>query len=343
MKNSTTFATLATITIVFACIMGTIYVLGLKKKPLKHKSIPETVISWVKQIDSTKTDMGFINLGDGPYEWDNGEDYGSDPANGYTSLNYDPNFIVYYRDDPAGIWKQNAEALLNEANMAMGDLASFMGSFPAPTSFYGRRLPIYLPSSELDYVNTATAICGHPAGSGTAGLYVHGYGLHGPIAKALLINPRTFPDLEDSYWYYKNSYHFVLRHEMNHYVFFSNLDYTAGESHRTWEYEGLADFFAYELGEKTEFVAGQDSIDFIKNRCLLTGEFPNDDMAFVNSEYWAGESLYKFLKETAGEQNTSRFVRYLYMEPFEEAVTHMLPDTLDVHAAWVESLVEKAI
>ena len=345
MKNSKTFAILATIILVFAGIMGTIYVLGLKRKPLKHKTIPETVISWIQQLDSIRTDLGLVDfVVTGPDDWKNENDFGSEVESGYTCLNYDPHFIIYYHDDPAGIWKGRAETILNEANMAIPDLAKFMGEFPDPNDQYGRRLPIYLPSSEQDYLKTASMLLdGQEMHSGSSGLYIHGYGLHGAIAYGIILNPSTFPDYVDYYGDPMYSYHYVLRHEMNHYLFFDKLDFANNEAHRTWEFEGLADFFSYDLGDATQFVAGADSIDFIRNRCLLDGEFPNDQLEFSNSEYWAGESFYKFLKEKAGEARTSSFVHDLYHYPFEIAITQMFPDTLDVHAAWVESLVEKAI
>jgi hypothetical protein len=80
----------------------------------------------------------------------------------------------------------------------------------------------------------------------------------------------------------------TLWHEMNHFMYFTNWDYTQTSEPNLWFTEGLAEYFAGNYGRLVEVG------NF--NKLNLTEDFRGGG----NTEYWAGLSAYLCLEQNSG-------------------------------------------
>jgi hypothetical protein len=312
-----------------AVALMVIYYLGRLRKPMRFPHIPQETSSWIQGL-SDKGNSLDVSLRDrGPYKWENEKDYGA--RNPEWSSVDDENFVVYYHPDEDNLWVFRAGDVLSWANRAIPDLERLMGRYPYPEYINHRKLAIYLPNTGPDYVSTINAITGDYVNSaGSIGMCVTSLGPLGAKNEGIVLHPNCFDKNTDR----KDGAYVTLRHEMTHFVYYANLDYSRVLEHPLWVVEGMAEFFCDRRPGK---VSGMDSILFIKNRCSdLSSEFPDE----TNSSYWAGESFFNFTKEVCGPEAPSIFIGNLYSQNVIPALdTSFARDSsVSFHTLWVESL-----
>ena len=329
MKNNLIFVTW--VFLVFAGIIGGVYHAGRQRKPLVFVEIPTASFDWVKRLtDGTSTRISIVDLG--PFNWDNEDDYGRDEEVKWESIDNDPNFVIYYKKDQTSLNVQNARRVLDDANVAIGEIQELMGRYPYPNTCNGRKLAIYLPSSAAEYSATIDALAGQVCNSaGSIGMHICHVGPLGALTDGIVLHPMCF-DYEGPR---ENWADVVLRHEMNHFALFASIDFGQGIAHPLWVVEGLAEYASWQRGQ----VQHRDSIDFIEQHCNIDEEFPLES----NSAYWAGRSFYQFVEDSMGEIAAKQFIRSLYDRQVDECISTVFqPDSVSVKDMWVNDMRHRA-
>lgn len=327
MKNNNTIITISIFVGVFfaiALIIGGVYATAVNRPPLVYATIPISTQDFLKELTRKNVDMGVVISDNGPFDWDNDEDYGI--QSGWTKEE-DENFIVYYHKDNKALWQGRAKNILAEANSTIPDLADLMGRYYFPEDVNGRKLAIYLASNENEYEQTIQSLTSPSASAaGSIGMYCWSLGPYGSQAKGIVIHPSCFETQ-----YSPNGYQQTLRHEMNHYVFFSSLNYEKEISHYLWISEGLARYFQT---DNHPILSSADTIQYIDQKCQLNGEFPKSQFA----AYWAGESFYVFLEESYGVNFVKKFISSAYQYNTDSTFIINKMKQAEVHNHWVQSL-----
>lgn len=314
--------------IVAAVVVGLVYHAGRQRKPLVYEFIPTNTIDWITQLTTFNT-VNISVVDKGPFNWDNEDDFGQESGTDWQNVDTDPNFIVYYKNDAMHLNVQNARRVLQIANEALPELQELMGRYPYPEDCNGRKLAIYITSTPAEYQATIDQLMGRRCNSaGSVGMFICHIGQLGCRADGIVLNPLCF-DYETSPMNWAET---VLRHEMNHFVFFSSLDYGKEIDHPLWVAEGLAEFSAKPKGQ----VAGMDSILFIRDNCDVLQEFPREN----NSEYWAGKSFYTFVEQVKGRRDLRVFIQDLYENHLKTALDLSFNDAGIVDSLWVSTLLE---
>lgn len=306
-----------------AVIVGYVYYVGRQRKPLVFAVIPQSTMEWVNLLTNFNT-VNISVVDKGPFNWENSSDVGQEANSDWQKVDADDNFIVYYKNDDLHLNVQNARRALQIANETITEIEDLMGSYPYPESRNGRKLAIYLPSSGSEYSTLINQLYGDVSdNSGSVGMFICHVGPLGCLADGIVLHPSCFNYEQKE----ENWAETVLRHEMNHFSFFSSLDYGKEINHPLWVSEGLAEY----ASKKGTQIASKDSIDYIAANCNLLEEFPRES----KSEYWAGWSFYKFLEETKGHLGTKAFIRNLYENSLAQSLAISFTDSVDVKQLWV--------
>ena len=329
MNNKTKIAFLkwASIFVVTGLVVAKVYDIGIHRPPLKYAIIHPKTIKYLHVLTKNTKDQGILYTDKGPFDWSNKKDFGQ-AEKWYREG--DENFVVYYHRDKQAVWQKRAQDILSHARENIDYLKDLFGVYFYAADMNGRRLAIYLPESEGVYTATISSLMGEMRGdnSGALGITITNVGPLGCMTKGIVLNPKCF-EVEP---YDINGYIKVLQHEMCHYVFFSALDYTKNVSHYLWVSEGIAEYFCDRHDHRQ--VHAPDSVEFIKNNCQLTAEFPHEG----NAAYWAGESFFRFLEKKGKKAEVKKFVQDALKHTTDSVfiIQKQAPDK--VHQQWVQSL-----
>ena len=316
--------------VVAAVIVGFVYYTGRQRKPLVYSHIPILTVNWTELLKTFNT-LNISIVDTGPFNWDNKDDFGQAPETDWQKVDTDPYFIVYYKNDAMHLNVQNARRVLQIANETIPEMQELMGSYPFPEVCNDRKLAIYITSSPMEYQTTIDKLYGERCNSsGSVGMFICHIGPLGFLADGIVLNPICF-DYESNPANWAET---VLRHEMNHFVFFHSLDYSQELNHPLWVPEGLAEYFCLHRGQ----IEGKDSIDYIANNCKLLEEFPMS----TQSEYWAGRSFYQFVEDTKGILELKDFIQHLYTNNLETTLGLSFENVAAVDSLWVKDMYERS-
>lgn len=336
--------TLLKIGIVFfaiALLVGKAYDTGLHRPPLKYANIPDVTKEYLKNLDRSNRDQGFTISDIGPFDWDNTSDYGQnqpsvldsdDPQEEWKKVENE-NFIVYYEYDEDALWQAHALDVLRVAQETIEPLKELFGVYYYPSTVNGRRLALYLPSNTAKYKETVCELLEKPNYDITnvAGVTITEIGPLGCLTRGIVLSPDDF-DVPDDHI---NGFVKVLQHEMNHYVFFTSLNYNNDVHHYLWISEGIAEYFCRR--HNGHQVSDPDSINFIRTKCNLNAEFT------MEASYWAGESFFNFMDQTMGKNTLKSFLETAYQCSTDSVFIKMGMPAPDTHEDWVESLEQPAV
>lgn len=314
--------------LIFAGIVGGIYHVGRQRKPLVFSQIPSSTLDWANLLNKFNT-VNISIVDKGPFHWENDLDLGQEDEQ-WMNVNTDPNFIIYYKNDDLLLNVQNARRVLQIANEAIPEIEELMGGYPFPEFSNGRKLAIYLPASAAEYSSVINSLHGTAGDrSGTVGMFICHVGPLGCLTDGIVLHPSCFNYEQDQKMWVET----VLRHEMNHFAFFSSLDYSQEIRHPLWVSEGLAEY----ASKKGIQITSRDSIDYIAENCDLLKEFPRERQA----EYWAGRSFYTFIEETKGTFETKKFIRSLLDHELSDVLILFFTDSVNVKELWIHDMLAK--
>lgn len=318
-----------------SAIMGQMYKVGKNRPPVIYSEIPQSTIDWLRNINDKLgqlTDQGIVFVSNGPYNWDNDEDPGV--VEQQWSKIEDSNFIVYYKKDSHHVWEKRARDARLWADEAIIPLSNLMGKYYYPKDVNGRKLAIYLCDSQDTYNSLASTLLGQKfsGGAGNTGVTIQQVGPNGCLTRGILINSSVYSGL-----FPPEEAKRTLWHEMNHYVFFSSIDYGKQIHHFQWVSEGLANYFGNQSDPQ---ITDPTKISFIDRYCFLDREFPtqSDNPNDAPPQYWAGESFFKFLEQySQGKIGVAKFIGTLYENSTTQAIKNQFHGR-DGHRLWVNSL-----
>jgi len=275
-----------------------------KGKNSKALIYTEISLETIRFLDSISNHLDFLIRYDPRIQlkdWKNKNNYGEDKRTGLAKIE-DNNFIVYFEKN-SNEELEKAKKTLKWANEGIPGLADLLGKYPYPADVNNRKLPIYLADTERKYEELAMLINGSPFKMiPSVGLYFSVYSRMGNLTLGILLSPVI--------WRSDNYAQEVLLHEMNHYVYFTLVEYDKAVRPFLWVSEGLADYFS-----KTEKTLTPEQIQL----CLqytLSGTFPN-----FSANYWGGESVFRFMEDEYGKGHVRSFVIYTYSNTIDNATT----------------------
>lgn len=340
-KNGLTFIKIGIVFLIVALLVGKTYEIGLHRPPLKYANIPDVTKEYLRNLDRNNRDQGITISDIGPFDWDNTTDLGQDknPVIGNDNPREEwqkvenANFIVYYEYDEDAVWQGHALDVLRTAQETIDPLKELFGVYFYPSMVNGRRLSLYLPSTTAKYKETTCQLLEQPNYdiTGVAGVTITEIGPLGCLTRGIVLSPDSFDVPAD----HINGYVKVLQHEMNHYVFFTALNYNNDVHHYLWMSEGIAEYFCRR--HDGQQVSDPESIDFIRANCQLNGEFTTE------ASYWAGESFFNFLDQTKGKNTLKSFLETAYQCSTDSVFIKMGMPAWDTHEDWVEALEQPAI
>lgn len=275
------------------------------QRPLTNADIPQETIDWFRNLINSGSDIGGILGPDDrdPSEWSRYEDIDS------MLRIEDELFVIYYSTKDSVVEKSKAKVTQRYAHEAIPEGERLMKNYPYPSQMNGRKLPIYLAKTVDDYRNICKQLNHGDPGTWSIGLYCFQYGVSGVYTDGILISPKAWTisdnqvdddskddDLKKTLW-----------HEMNHFMFFTNWDYTKATKPSLWFTEGLAEYFA-ENYERLISVGDH-------NKFQLTNDFMDG-----NSEYWVGMSAIMCLEKMHGKSVVSDIVYNSYKNSIDKAV-----------------------
>lgn len=271
-----------------------VYQKGKEKEAVIYAEIPQETIRFIEGLLDTLDQSIRFDPDLTTADWDNETNYGEDEATGLLKLE-DEYFIVYF---PKGDKKQQKRARQTQqwAHEAIGPLASLMGRYPYPKEVKGRKLPIYLAGTQKEYTRIIAFLMENPQlkeQTGSWGMYICTYSYQGCLTKGIVLHPGTWGKEKDA--------HATLWHEMNHYVFYTSLDYSQVIDPYLWVSEGLAEYFS-----KGNPVLDAAMIERLQNERL------DHTFRYVYDNYAGGQSVYSTLHQKYGEQAVRDFIGLTY-------------------------------
>ena len=339
-KYGTTLLTIALLFLVIALVVGKVYDIGLHRPPLKYANIPDVTKEYLRSLDRNNRDQGITVSDVGPFDWDNNTDLGQDKhtlnpldkdqdqvRSGWQQVE-NANFIVYYEFDEDALWQGRALDVLRVAQETIEPLKELFGVYFYPSTVNGRRLALYLPSTSGKYKETTCQLLEQPNYDITnvAGVTIIQVGPLGCLTRGIVLSPDVFEVPSD----HINGFVKVLQHEMNHYVFFTAVNYNNDVHHYLWISEGIAEYFCRR--HNGHQVRASDSINFISTNCDLNGEFT------MEASYWAGESFFNFMEEYKGKNTVKRFLQNAYQCSTDSVFINMGMPAPQLHQEWIEAL-----
>lgn len=328
-KILTTLTSVVGVFVVLAFLVGKVYKEGQNRPPLIYSDIPESTLDFILRLADLGGDLAGVELVvNGPFDWENEKDLGQTDEK--WSREEDDYFIVYYKKDKEAEWQGYAQNVLKAANDNIMPLTRLMGKYYYPMDINERKLPIYLTTTVDEYFETISSISEkEQEPNNSIGITISQIGRAG-CKSSIILHPICFsPDAPPT-----SNYVFVLMHEMNHFILLSSVDYSKDIELYNWEIEGIANYCASDFTHLHEKIEDSLRIEYIKEKCLLTDNFPEEIIA----QYWAGESYFYYMEKAHGKNFLKKFLRESYTRRTKEAFAEMKINQEDEHTAWVEYL-----
>lgn len=281
-------------------------------RPLSNADIPQSTIDWFKGLIDGGSDIGGILGPDNrePEEWSKYEDIDS------MLRIEDEFFVIYYSKKDSIVERNKAMVCQRYAHEAipMGEL--FMKSYPHPDSLNGRKLPIYLAKTVKDFRSICNQLGHGDPGTSAVGLYCFQYSVNGVYTDGIIISPEAWmvSDNQIDERIGDDFFKTTLWHEMNHFMYFTNWNYTQTSIPNLWFTEGLAEYFSGNYDRLRQVG------DY--NKLNLTDDFRGGGL----TEYWAGFSAYLCLEKYFGKSRVSDMVAFSYNNSIDESVRMAIPN-----------------
>lgn len=281
------------------------------QNPLINAEIPQSTIDWFNGHSIDSTDFGGIydTVARDSTQWVKYDDIDS------MLCLEDEYFIFHYSAQDSMAERNKALVCQRYAHAAIPKGELVMKNYPYPNQLNGRKLPIYLANTEEDFRSICQQLGHGDPGTWAIGLYCFRYGGDKVYTDGIIISPRawTVPDNAINTQTEDKDLQQTLWHEMNHFMYFTNWDFTQTSEPCLWFTEGLAEYFA----------ENYDRLDEVGNynRLSLTDDFKGRG----NTEYWAGLSAYLCLEQQHGKANVYRVIQTSYSNSIDESLSQVMP------------------
>ena len=292
-------------------LMGLAVMLNVLKpqQPLTNADIPQETIDWFKKLIDGGSDIGGILGPDDrdPGDWSKYEDIDS------MLRIEDDLFVIYYSKEDSVVERKKALICQKYAHDAVPIGEMFMKNYPYPSQLNGRKLPIYLAKTVEDYRSICKQLGHGDPGTWSIGLYCFQFSISGVYTDGIIISSKAWSlsDLLISEESKDEDFKKTLWHEMNHFMYFTNWDYSQTSEPSLWFTEGLAEYFAQNY-ERLLYIGDHKKYE-------LTDNFHD------GSEYWVGMSAIMCLEKMLSKSMVSDIVSYSYKNSVDDAVNMREP------------------
>lgn len=306
MKNKFAVVVTYVLYVIFVALIGyAIIHIALKPQtPLSQVDIPQETIDWFEGIWKDTTDIG------GRFDPTDTSDWSSyDDIDGMLCLE-DEYFVIFYSAKDSVTERNKALITQRYAHEAIPLGEAFMKNYPYPSTLNGRKLPIYLANTLDDFRGICVQLGHGDPGTWAIGLYCFSFGGDKVYTDGIIISPDAWTVAESTInaTTTDDELKQTLWHEMNHFMYFSNWDFTQTSQPCLWFTEGLAEYFA----------SNYDRLSETGNYNMLN---LNDDfMGGGNTEYWAGLSAYLCLEKNSDKSKVSNVVTNSYKNSVDKSV-----------------------
>ena len=286
--------------IAWLCLLIVVYQKGQEKEALIYANIPDKTIQFINTIIGSIDQHITFDPEPKIEEWDNDNNYEGDDSIELNKLE-DEYFIIYYADNIQEE-KEKAYTTLSLAHEAIIPLADLMGKYYYPEEVKGRKLPIYLAPTQNNYFDLISKLLNRPRTSqsdNSLGMYICSYSQMGCLTKGIVLSPQIWKDTQSA--------RKTIWHEMNHYIFYTSLDYSKTITPYIWVSEGIAEFFSKQELKLTN----NDIIRLKKERINRTFTQHYDN-------YIGGLSIYHTILQEFGEQKIKEFISHTYSNSMEQ-------------------------
>ena len=272
---------------------------------LSNADIPQETIDWFKRMIDGGSDIGGIMGPDerNPADWSHYEDIDS-----MLRLE-DEYFVIFYSAKDSVVERKKAVISQRYAHNAIPMGEQLMKGYPYPSQLNGRKLPIYLARTVDNFRSICQQIGHGDPGTWAIGLYCFQYSVSGVYTDGIIISPKAWSvsgsqletDSED------RELKKTLWHEMNHFMYFTNWNYTQTSRPYLWFTEGLAEYFS---GTYNRLISVANHKSFNLQNDFIDG----------NSEYWVGMTAFLCLERLYGKSTVYDVVSNSYKNSINEAV-----------------------
>lgn len=281
-------------------LLISLYQKGQEKEAIIYAKIPDETIQFFAGILDAVDQFVTFDPNTGIDDWNNDKNYGEDESTGL--LKFEDDYFIFYFTKGSSREEERAKKVQKWAHEAIRPLADLMGKYHYPSDMKGRKLPIYLADKQKSY-NRIISILLNRSGleeqKNSWGIYICTYSKFGCLTKGIVLHPDTWVTDKDA--------KATLWHEMNHYEFYSSLDFSKIVDPYLWVSEGLAEYFAKEYPKLTK-----------KDIERLSNERLDKTFRYVYDNYIGGQSVYQTLYDKYGEQKLKEFIRQVYSNQMEK-------------------------
>jgi hypothetical protein len=310
--------------IVIVFIAGAVMVSrdGRKSVGITEVQIPSETKEFLERLAAKIGDLQFLKREGSGRDRTNKQDEEEAVAGGFSQVASE-NFIVYYHAAD----KDRARQVLDFAEGAKSRMLAVFEHFPYAKDKNGRKLPVYLASSEKEYYDLSRVSRGSVACVKTI-IY------DDALIATMYVSPAVFTRGGE----YPRQ---VITHEVAHYTHFDIIDFDNIRNLRAWFIEGLASYTAqeeYRLGYVRDAYRANQIIPLADLEAYSNAEAYNPQN--VQMVYAEGHSVMQMVEERYGRNRmTFLVVAASRKSDFGGAAREALNLSLrELNAAWMNYL-----
>lgn len=330
--NKKVLSKITTMVIVLAVIglvIAKLYEIGTHRPSLVYRQLSPETIFWINTFNQLGPENIIKATPVGPFEWDNKDDIGQKHSAGKWGKEEDANTVVYYRKDRDAKGQIRARRVLETADNIIRELPAYLGTYHYPQDLNGRKMPVYLPGNNDEYMTLLNKLSDGAPSKSKYGTSVIAIGPLGCQCKAIILHPDGFlnNNAEGDPEYIR-----VLRRELAYYTYMANLDFNYDTRRYAWFVSGITEHFS--LDGKVLPPFSPEIIAKWNNDFHLNAEYEAKDQL----RKAAGTSFVEFYEMRFGSGALSNLIQSTYTMPIDSALMQTEPDLEMLKQQWLGSL-----
>ena len=312
-----------------ALVIAKLYDIGIHRPSLAYRQLSPETIYWINTFNQLGPENIIKAAPVGPFEWDNKEDIGQNHTAGKWGKEEDANIVVYYRKDRDAKGQIRARRVMDAADNIIRELLAYLGTYHYPQDLNGRKMPVYLPDNNDEYMTLLNKLSDGAQKNSKYGSSVIMIGPLGCQCKGIILHPDGFlnNNAEGSPGYIR-----VLRRELAYYTYMANLDYNKNTQRYAWFVSGITEHFALDGKLLPPFSSA--IISKFRQDFKLNAEYEAKDQL----RKAAGTSFIEFYEITFGSSALSNMIQATYTMPVDSALMQIAPDLETLKQQWLTSI-----
>lgn len=321
--------TMVIVLAVIALVIAKLYDIGTHRPSLVYRQLSPEMIFWINTFNQLGPENIIKAAPVGPFEWDNKADIGQKHTAGKWGKEEDANTVVYYRRDRDAKGQIRAKRVIETADNIIRELPAYLGTYHYPQDLNGRKMPIYLPDNDDEYMTLLNKLSDGAPSKSKYGTSIIAIGPLGCQCKAIILHPDGFKNnnAEGDPEYIR-----VLRRELAYYTYMAHLDYNKDTRRYAWFVAGITEHFSLDgrlLPSFSPEIISKMSQDF-----HLNAEYETKDQL----RKAAGTSFIEFYEMNFGSSGLSNLIQTTYTMPVDSALMQVAPDLDILKQQWLVTL-----